>query len=161
MMTVEQLMTRPVDTCHPEDSLSAAARIMWERDCGCAPVVDPSDGPARVVGMITDRDICMAAYTKGQALCDILVESAMARDICSCRFTDSVATALRILEQNQLHRLPVLDQHDRLVGILSLADAARAAGRQPRDSGVTEKKLVEVLESIAAPRASTDIAAAT
>jgi CBS-domain-containing membrane protein len=84
----------------------------------------------------------------------------MSRDVCSCRFTDSVATTLRILQQNQLHRLPVLDQHDRLVGILSLADAARAAARQPGGGGVTEGKLVEVLESIAAPRATMEIAAA-
>jgi CBS domain-containing protein len=162
MMRVEQLMTRDVQTCRPGDPLSVAARIMWERDCGCVPVVEPDDGAARVVGMITDRDICMAAYTQGRPLADIKVESAMARSVRSCRFTDSIATALRILEENQLHRLPVLDQHDHLVGLLSLADAAREAaherGRTARE--VTEVQIGEAVEAISAPRSPREVAVA-
>jgi len=161
-MKVEQLMTRNVQTCCPGDPLNAAARIMWERDCGCVPVVEPEDGAARVIGMLTDRDICIAAYTQGRPLSAMKVESAMARNVRSCRFTDSIGTALKILEQNQLHRLPVLDQNDHLIGMLSLADAAREAAREHGRSAkeVTDTQIGEVLEAISAPRSSHEVAVA-
>jgi CBS domain-containing protein len=160
MMKVEQLMTRDVQTCHPGDPLNAAAQIMWDHDCGSVPVVEQEDGAARVVGMLTDRDVCMAAYTQGRPLSAIKVESAMARGVRSCRFTDSLGTALRILEHNQLHRLPVLDQNDHLVGMLSLADAAREAAREHgRDAKeVTDGQIGETLEAISAPRLPHEVA---
>jgi CBS domain-containing protein len=159
-MNVEQLMTRNVQTCHPGDAMSAAARIMWERDCGCVPVVEQEDGAARVVGMITDRDICMAAYTQGRPLSDIKVGSAMARDIRSCRSSDSIGTALHILEQNQLHRLPVVDRNDHLVGVLSLADAAREAAREHGRTAkeVTDAQIGEAIEAISAPCSPREVA---
>jgi predicted transcriptional regulator len=162
MMKVEQLMTRPVQTCRGRDPLTVPAQIMWERDCGCVPVVDQEDGAARVVGMITDRDICMAAYTQGRSLSDIAVERVMARDVRSCRFSDSIKTALKVLEQNQLHRLPVLDQHDHLVGMLSLADAAREAAREHGRAakGVTDAQIAELIEAITAPRSPSAVTVA-
>ena len=77
-MKIQNLMTRDVRTCRREDVLVEAARIMWENDCGSVPVVDAQ---RHVVGMITDRDICMAAYTRGQRLADMTVESAMSKTI--------------------------------------------------------------------------------
>jgi CBS domain-containing protein len=162
MMKVEQLMTRTVETCGPGDPANVAARIMWERDCGCVPVVEQEDGGAKVIGMITDRDLCMAAYTQGRPLSDIKVESAMARHVCSCRFTDSMATALKIMEQNQLHRLPVVDKDEHLIGMLSLADAAREARREHDKARkeVTDIKIGEVLEAISMPRSPREVAVA-
>ena len=57
------------------DSLNRAAQIMWERRCGCVPVIDAG----RVVGLLTDRDVCMAAYTQGRRIDDIAVTTAMSR----------------------------------------------------------------------------------
>jgi CBS domain-containing protein len=161
-MKVEQLMTRNVQTCGPEDRLNAAARIMWEGDCGCVPVVEREAGAARVIGMITDRDICVAAYTQGRPLSDITVGSAMARDVRLCRATDSIGTAVKILEQSQLHRLPVLDRDDHLIGLLSLADIAREAARE-RGRGtkeVSDAQVGELVEAISAPRSPREVAAA-
>ena len=159
MMKVEQLMTRPVQSCRREERLDAVARIMWEHDCGCLPVVDQADGGSRVVGMITDRDICMAAYTQGLPLPDIAVENVMARDVRSCRLSDSITTALKILEQSQLHRLPVLDPSDHLIGMLSLTDVAREAfrehGRAKKD--VTDLQIAGVLEAISKPRTACEL----
>jgi CBS-domain-containing membrane protein len=161
-MKVEQLMIRQVETCTPGDSLNVAAKAMWERDCGCVPVVEWEDGGARVVGILTDRDVCMAAYTQGRPLADITVESAMAREVRSCRSTDTLGTVLKVLEQNRLRRLPVLDQHDHLVGVVSLSDAAREAGRQHGrgSKDVTETRVGEVLQAISAPRTPHAVAVA-
>ena len=161
-MKVEQLMTRNVRTCCPNDPLSDAARIMWEVDCGGVPVTEQCYGSAKVVGMITDRDICMAAYIRGLPLSEIEVGSVMAKTLCSCRMTDSIATALKVLEQNQIHRLLVLDQDNCLMGLLSLTDIAREAERE-RDRStkeVGETRTAEVLEAISAPRSPRDVAAA-
>jgi CBS domain-containing protein len=161
-MKVEQLMCRDVGACSPGDALNAAARIMWERDCGCVPVVEQEDGASRVVGIVTDRDICMAAYTQGRSLSEIPVSSTMARNVCSCRATDSIGTALKILEQNQLHRLPVLDQQDHLIGMLSLADLAREAAREHGRGAkeVTDSQVGEAVEAVSAPRARREVAVA-
>ena len=161
-MKVEQLMTRDVQSCGPSDPLTAAAQIMWGRDCGCVPVVERDDGGARVVGMITDRDVCMAAYTQGRSLSDIKIGSAMARNVRSCRSTDSLRTAMKILEQNQVHRLPVLDHNDRLIGLLSLADVAREAAREHArgTKEVSDAQVAEVLEAISSPRGPREVAAA-
>lgn len=160
-MRVEQVMTPNVEACRPGDSLDAAARIMWGRDCGCVPVVEPAGGSARLVGIITDRDVCMAAYTQGRALPEIDVRSAMATQVYSCRPRDSLAGALKVMEKHQLRRLPVVDQDGRLVGLLSLADAAREAAREHarRTKEITDRRIGEVLEAISAPRGPHDLAA--
>jgi CBS-domain-containing membrane protein len=75
-MRVEQLMTRDVKVCRAEDTLSRAAQLMWEHDCGCVPVIG-TNGDGRLVGIITDRDIAMAAYTQGWPQSAIPVSTAM------------------------------------------------------------------------------------
>jgi CBS domain-containing protein len=64
MMKVEQLMTRTVEACGSGDPANVAARIMWERDCGCVPVVEQESGGAKVIGMVTDRDLCRAVPSR-------------------------------------------------------------------------------------------------
>ena len=154
-MRVDQLMTRTVKTCTPDDNLDRAAALMWDYDCGALPVLSADRDPGRVIGMVTDRDICMAAYTQGRGLREIPVVSAMAQRVCTCRPTDTIAVALRVMETNQIRRLPVVDGEDHLVGMLSLADLWREAARehgQPSPD-VTEHAIGEAVEAIAAPRA--------
>jgi CBS-domain-containing membrane protein len=162
-MRVEQLMTRNVQTCTAEDPLNAVARVMWERDCGCVPVVAAGDGGMRVVGMITDRDVCMAAYTQGRPLAEIPVGSVMSREVRTCHATDSIGSALKILGTNQLHRLPVLDDGECLVGLLSVADVAREATcehRRGKKKEVTDLDVADVVEAISAPRSCREVATA-
>ncbi len=133
-MTVDELMTPTVVTCAPDDTLNRAAQLLWERDCGCLPVV--ADGS--LIGMLTDRDICMAAYTKGRALHEIRVDEIMSTDVKSCIRTDSIEAVQTLMQMHQLRRVPVVDQ-DKLIGIISLTDlrirpveATLAAGSRPR-----------------------------
>jgi CBS domain-containing protein len=126
-MKVEQLMTRAVKTSGPHDGLSHPARLMWEGDVGCIPVVDADN---RIVGIITDRDIAMAAYTQGRPLDAILVESAMAKQVHTCSPQDPVSFAEQCMQKYQVRRLPVADSAGRLVGILSMNDIALEAARE-------------------------------
>ena len=75
-MTVGDLMTTDVKACGSHDGLDVPARLMWANDCGCVPVVDES---GHVVGMLTDRDICMAALTQGGPLTQLRVSNSMAK----------------------------------------------------------------------------------
>ena len=108
-------------TCAPADSLNRAAQIMWEQDCGAVPVVD-QDG--RLMGILTDRDICMASYTRGQPLWSISVVSTMSRATIRASASDSIGTVLRLMSEGRVRRIPILE-NERLVGIVSLADIAR------------------------------------
>ncbi len=151
MMKIEALMTREVETCRPTDSLSRAAELMWDHDCGCLPVVDES---GRVIGMITDRDVCMAAYTRGEPLEGVAVSAAMSKQLFSCRPRDTVRDAESIMKGKRVRRLPVVDADGRLVGLISLNDIAREAERESA-GGAKAVGLDEValtLGAICAPR---------
>src|ERR1700735_5538273 len=100
-MKVADSMTRDVRASSVHDSLNAAARVMWENDCGCVPIVD-SQG--RLVGIVTDRDICMAAYTQGVPLEAIAVERAMSPKVISCARTDDLDTAHTLMRKYQIPR---------------------------------------------------------
>jgi CBS domain-containing protein len=81
VMNVEQIMNREVKTCGPRDPLNKPAQMMWDTPCGAIPVVDDQGRP---VGFLTDRDVCMAAYTQNKPLTELLVEAAMARTPVCC-----------------------------------------------------------------------------
>ena len=85
-MKVRQVMSREVSVCGQEASLSEAAVLMWSRDIGFLPVVD---GERRLIGIVTDRDACMAAYTRGQPLSAIRVDLAMAKKVHVCHEEDA------------------------------------------------------------------------
>ena len=153
-MRVEQLMTRDVKVCRAEDTLSRAAQLMWEHDCGCVPVIG-ANGDGRLVGIITDRDIAMAAYTQGWPLSAIPVSTAMEKEVIACHTDDVINRAEALMRERKVRRLPVLDPDERLVGILSLNDivleAQREAGSE-RGPEVNAEELTETLAAVCRPR---------
>ena len=126
-MKVEQIMSRNPRSCGPNSSLDVPARTMWESDCGFVPVIDHDK---RCVGVITDRDICMAALTQGRPISEIPVETAMSRQVAACHPNDDVAACERLMSEKQVRRLPVLDQQGKLVGVVSLNDLTRENARE-------------------------------
>jgi CBS domain-containing protein len=145
-MRIEEVMTKNVGVCRVEDTLNVAAHIMWERDCGCVPVVD--DG-GRVVGMLTDRDICMAAYTRGEPLTNLTAGSVMSKIVHACDPNDSVDAAGKRLETHQIRRVPVVNAEGRLVGILSLSDLTRLATKK---NGFGADAIEATLAAVSRPR---------
>ncbi len=145
-MKVEQLMSLDLKTCSPSDTLDCAARIMWERDCGFVPIVATD----RAVGVITDRDICIAAYTQGKLLTEISIANIAMKRVVSVRRDDSLQTAEDLMRTHQVRRLLVTDEGGRLVGVLSLNDLARATTRSTSDR--FESELSRTLSAISQPR---------
>jgi CBS domain-containing protein len=127
-MRIEKIMSHQVTTCGPHDSLEHAASLMWSSDCGSLPVTT-GNGVLQVCGIITDRDICMAALFQGKPLRELRVEDALAKKVITCRASDQVEDAERLMQTEQIRRLPVLDNEDALIGIVSMADLVRAAAR--------------------------------
>jgi CBS domain-containing protein len=148
-MKVHELMNANVEACRTEDDLATAAMVMWRRDCGFVPVVDTSE---KVVGVLTDRDICMATATRHIAPEALRVRDVMATDVCSCETEDNVDGALRSMRTRQVHRLPVVDRGGRLRGVLSIADVTRVT---PNDA-VAHRDLVEAYREIHRPRTPPD-----
>jgi CBS domain-containing protein len=148
-MRIEQLMTQPALTCTTSDMLNAAAQLMWEYDCGVVPVVG-EDG--RLAGILTDRDICMAAYTRGQPLHEIPVSAAMSTQVFSCSPQESIEAAERLMSRMQVRRVPVVDRQNRPLGVLSLNDLTRHAASARARNGV-DREIVDTLAAICRPRA--------
>ncbi len=130
---VRAIMCPSTRACSPQDTLNQAAQIMWDANCGAVPVVN-ADGT--LAGIITDRDICMAAYTRGEPLWAIAVSSVMTPKPLSCSASDPVERVFDLMSSRQVRRVMVTDEGGRVVGVVSLADLARwaqalRAGREP------------------------------
>ena len=146
-MRISELMSKPVITCPRSGTLDHAARLMWEFDCGIVPIVDDN---GRLTGVVTDRDICMAAYTQGRALRDIPFTVAMASPVVAVHVDDVIETVELLMHDNRVRRVPVIDNDGRPVGLVSMNDLARLAARSRR-SGV-DRELVRTLAAICQPR---------
>lgn len=122
-MKVGEIASRPVASCTEETSLSSAARIMDESDCGVLPVLRAE----RLVGILTDRDICMSIAKTRHSPAETLVKEVMTKDVATCWTTDEIGAALATMRRRQVRRLPVLEPPGPLFGILSLDDIALRA----------------------------------
>jgi CBS domain-containing protein len=154
-MQVEQIMNQPAIVCRVDQPCDKAARLMAEHDCGVIPVVDHDD---RIIGMVTDRDICMASLAQRLPIHTIRVKDAMTREPYSCSPTDSLDVAATRMKDAQVHRLPVVDDEDRVVGVLSTNDIFRQASLHRGQPSISDKKLVDTLAAICAPHRPVQLA---
>lgn len=155
-MLVEDLMTREVEACRPEDSLAEAAAVMWRRDCGAVPVVGEGGG---VAGIITDRDICMALSMGGRLASDVRVGEVMAREVRTCTPVDDVREALELMRRHQLRRLPVVNSHGQLAGLIAVCDVVRRTRKGKGKKRVSRRDTFAMLKGIYAPHGAPDAGA--
>jgi len=123
-MQVRNFMTPGPTACRAETSLSDAARLMIEHDCGALPVIDGEESQGRLVGMITDRDITTRAVAARMAPEATTVGQIMSHPIVTVADTATVEECVQIMGTNKLRRMPVVDQAGLLVGIVAQADLA-------------------------------------
>jgi len=150
-MKIHEIMSKPAVTCRENDTLNVAAQRMWEHDFGAVPVLNDE---GHMVGIVTDRDICMAAYTQGLALREIPVSDAMAKKVFSVREDESLEAAERLMTDKQIRRLPVVDGESRPIGLLSLNDIARYAASARKKNGL-DREMTQTLAAICQPRLTT------
>ena len=142
-MRVEELMNLNARVCGLNDNLSAAAGLMWENDCGMLPVVAEE---GNVVGLITDRDICMAATLKSQNLWNIAVEEVISGDVYACKPEDDIRSALKTMREKRVRRLPVIAEDGTLKGVLSMNDVVLKA-EESKDKKPAELTYAEVVNT--------------
>jgi len=126
-MHAEDLMTRAVHTCRAQDTLADAARRMWDCDVGWLPVLNEG---GELVSVVTDRDICMGALHQGVNLSQAQVENVMSRRLITCSPGDDMGDVAAVLRREQLRRLPVVDEHRHLVGVVTFSDVVRGLERE-------------------------------
>jgi CBS domain-containing protein len=149
-MKVKEICTWEPWVCPVEGSLADAAQIMWDGDCGAVPVVDSE---RKVVGMISDRDITIAALTKDRSPRQVQVREVMTGNVYSCGPEDDVREALRTMGERRVRRLPVLDGNGALKGILSISDCIRHSNPvfECGQPGIPSDELLAALHALATP----------
>ncbi len=146
-MKVQDVMCTEAASCRRSTNLAEAARIMWNHDCGAVPVVDEAH---RVVGMITDRDICMATATRNRHPAEIAVGDVISGSVYAVPRDADVRDALETMKEQQVRRLPVIGDNGTLAGVLSLADVIQGVSVPRRRTSTVALSAGEVLETLKA-----------
>ena len=136
-MICSEIMTRDPECCLPSDSVMRAAQLMKSEDVGPIPIVDDRDG-MKLAGIVTDRDLAIKVVAEARDPKTTQVEEVMSEGLVTCRENDDIRTVLQLMQDNQVRRIPVVDQSDHLVGIIAQADVATRLG-----SPVVAGKVVE------------------
>ncbi len=142
----EDVMSRHPRTCAPNDSLLDGIRLMKEIDVGFVPVCERPDG--QLVGVFTDRDVALA-LARDDKPSQLKVKDVMMRNPSTCAPGDDLQRCTQLMEQEQVRRVPIIDDTRSLVGVIAMADIARrAAHRQD-----IETQIAHVEEAICQPSA--------
>ena len=142
-MKAQSIMTPSPCCCTSADTIADVARLMRDNDCGAVPVVDHG----RIVGIVTDRDLAVRALATGMdgstRIADVMTTSP-----CCCAPDDDLRKVEKIMVDNQIRRVPVVDANGSCVGIIAQADIARAAAN---GQSVGEREIAIVVEAISEP----------
>lgn len=125
-MKVREAMHEGVEWVSPETPLTELARKMRKEDIGAIPIGEND----RLIGMVTDRDIVLRAFSDGRDISSMTARDVMTEGIVYCRANEELGDALRIMEEKKIRRLPVIDENKRMVGMLSLGDVSSAASHE-------------------------------
>lgn len=152
-MMIREFFTRDPKACLPSDDLKKAGEIMDRCNCGFVPVV--SDMTSRkIIGVVTDRDIALCLTRTGRPAGKVKVQECMTAQPKTIHPESELDDAVRLMEAAAVHRLPVVDEGGKLIGVLSLKDIALLASREEAMARPSEleRQLAELLETIAAAR---------
>ena len=126
-MICSEIMTRDPECCVPSDSVMKAAQLMKSEDVGPIPIVDDKDG-MKLAGIVTDRDLAIKVVAEARDPKTTQVDEVMSEGLVTCRENDDIRTVLQLMQDNQVRRIPVVDDTDQLVGIIAQADVATRLG---------------------------------
>ena len=145
-MRVRDVMKSRPATCRPQDTLAQAGRLMSRIGCGALPVIGEG-GDLR--GILTDRDVCGSLSRASGSPAKLTVAEAMTREVFACSVEDEIETALEMMKQHRVRRLPVVDGARNVLAMLSLDDIAVAAhASADAVSDITWAQVGEALKAI-------------
>lgn len=121
-MNAKDLMTPNPKVCTPSMTSEAAARIMGQENVGALPVIDSAS--KKLVGIVTDRDLCLGVIAKGYSPADVPVSDCMTTHLLTCGPQDDVEYSVQLMKQHQVRRIVVIDEHGCCMGIISQGDLA-------------------------------------
>jgi len=156
-MRVKHVMTKDPLCCVPSDSAQRAASLMREAGAGAIPVVESVEG-RKLVGIVTDRDLCMKVVAEGRDAGGTAVADCMTLKVVSCAASDSIQKATELMRENQIRRVTVVDQEGCLQGIVALADVVERGEVKPAETDATLKKVSEPSAAPSKPRAASQAA---
>jgi CBS domain-containing protein len=137
---IRDVMTMNPDWCLPESSTTEAARMMKETNVGIVPVVDSESG-RKLVGVVTDRDLCLAVVAMGKHPDSVRVAEAMTSQVVTSHPDDDIRKVIHLMQGNQVRRIPVVDREGMLQGMVSTADILQRANLS---SDITHETMKEV-----------------
>jgi len=146
-MKVKDMMMRTPASCTPETNLGVAVEILWNRNCGILPVVNAQQ---QVIGVVTDRDVCIALGTRNRLAGEIAVGQVTSGKVFACKPEDDVRVALATMAHAKVRRLPVTNADGKLEGILSMDDVvAHSEARIPgKTSELSHDEVVDTLKTL-------------
>ncbi|HUJ82281.1 MAG TPA: CBS domain-containing protein [Candidatus Acidoferrales bacterium] len=150
-MKVQDVMMRTPVYCRPETNLGSAIEMLWVRNCGMLPIVDARQ---KVIGVVTDRDLCVALGTRNRPAGQITVGEVATGEAYTCRSGDDIHVALQAMANNRVRRLPVVNEDGVLEGILSMDNVVlhTETGSWGRQAELSDEDVVKTLREIYGPR---------
>jgi len=152
-MRISEVMTKNPAFCAPSSSAQTAALVMQQKDTGILPVTEDAFSP-RLVGVVTDRDLCLAVLIRGRDPAHVWVQECMTREPATCCLDEEVGVALQRMRERRVRRIPVVDQAGNLKGIVSLADLVRQRVISPAELFDTLEKICEPAVQVRAESAT-------
>ena len=144
MKNCGEVMTKNPVCCLPNDMVAKAAQLMKGENIGSIPVIE-NDQTKKLVGIVTDRDLALKVVAEGRDAKSMKVEAAMTRKVVTCRAEDDLQKALDAMSEHQLRRIPIVDNDNKILGIISQADVATRVN-QPEKTGEMVRQISQANE---------------
>lgn len=141
-MKIDEVMTSNPACCLRTETAQKAAIIMLELNVGVIPVLE-SDSSQKLVGLVTDRDLCMEVVALGSDPTQVKLEDCMTTGLVTCHQNDDVEHVLHLMQENQVRRIPVVDDEQRIVGIVATSDMVLCADLTPEEIDETIQDISE------------------
>jgi len=142
MKKCNEVMTKDPVCCMPSDTVVSAAKLMKSKDIGSIPVIE-NEQTKKLIGIVTDRDLTLKIVAEGLDANSTKVDAVMTRRVVTCLAEDDLQKALDAMAEHQLRRIPVVDNDNRILGIIAQADVATRVD-QP---GKTAEMVKEISQS--------------
>lgn len=137
-MQCSEIMTKNPEFCLPSDTVIKAAQLMKSEDVGPIPIVADKDG-MKLTGIVTDRDLTIKVIAEARDPNTTRLKEVMSDNVVTCKENDDVDKVLKLMEDNQVRRIPVVGRNDQLLGIVAQADVATRLGQPGKTGRVVEQ----------------------